>query len=52
MEELGVKSATAEAIIRWIAVRYGVIAPTDIRKVFVERAQVEEWLRENRRGPF
>jgi hypothetical protein len=49
MAELGVKRATAETIIRWVAREHGVIAPDDHRKTFVEREHVHEWLRAHRK---
>lgn len=50
MVELGVKQASADAIIRWIAREYGVIEPDNLRKRFVQRAHVQAWLEAHTRS--
>jgi hypothetical protein len=48
MAELGVKRATAEAIMRDIARDGdGIIAPETIRKCFVKRDDVNAWIEQN-----
>lgn len=46
--ELGVSRKVADHIMRWCSKHgTGVIAPDDVRKVYVRRADVEAWLTAN-----
>lgn len=50
VRELGVSRSMADKIMRWCSKHgAGVIAPPDVRKVYVLRADVDAWITANTR---
>ena len=47
VEELGVSRSVADKVIRWCALKRGVVRPEGIRKLYVFRADVDAWVTEN-----